>query len=69
MRRGDIVQLNSGGIKMTIFSFVKDLPSEQKEPYVSQGFKEDDVVCKWFVGTTLKKDIFRSSMLKSIVLG
>ncbi|PWK54274.1 DUF2158 domain-containing protein [Pleionea mediterranea] len=67
MRRGDIVQLNSGGTKMTVFSFVKDLPVEQKEPFVGEGFREEDVVCKWFVGTTLKKDIFRSSMLKQVV--
>ncbi len=66
MRRGDTVQLNSGGTKMTIFAYVGDLPYEQKEPYIGQGYGDDDVVCKWFVGTTLKKDIFRASMLKLV---
>lgn len=66
MRRGDVVQLNSGGAKMTIFSFLKDLPEPQQETYLVDGFKENDVVCKWFVGTTLKKDIFKSSMLKQL---
>ncbi len=66
MQRGDIVQLDTDGIKMTVFSFVGDLPEEQKEPCMAQGFKDDDVVCKWFVGTTLKKDIFSSSVLTPV---
>jgi uncharacterized protein YodC (DUF2158 family) len=66
MRRGDLVQLNSGGTKMTIFNFVKDLPDEAKQHYLKVGAEESDVVCKWFVGTTLKKEVFKPSMLKSV---
>lgn len=66
MRRGDIVQLDSEGIKMTVYAFVGDLPEKQKEPYMAQGFNDEDVVCKWFVGTTLKKDIFPSSVLSPV---
>nr|WP_281286456.1 DUF2158 domain-containing protein [Pleionea sediminis] len=66
MRRGDLVQLNSGGTKMTIFNFVKDLPDPSKEYYLNVGAEENDIVCKWFVGTTLKKEVFKPSMLKSV---
>ncbi len=66
MQRGDIVQLNSGGTKMTVFSFLKDLPNEVRENYTHQGFQEEDVVCKWFVGTTLKKDVFHTNVLKQV---
>ncbi|WP_144391626.1 DUF2158 domain-containing protein [Pleionea sediminis] len=68
MRRGDIVQLSSGGLKMTVFSNLKDLPSEARDPYLSKGYDNEDVVCKWFVGTTLKKEVFRSEVLKQIYL-
>ncbi|WMS87384.1 DUF2158 domain-containing protein [Pleionea litopenaei] len=66
MRRGDLVQLSSGGTKMTIFNFVKDLPEEAKVKYINTGATEEDVVCKWFVGTTLKKEVFKKEMLRSV---
>ena len=66
MRRGDLVQLSSGGTKMTVFNFVKDLPEEAKDTYLSSGATEEDVVCKWFVGTTLKKEVFKKEMLRSV---
>ncbi|WP_281286409.1 DUF2158 domain-containing protein [Pleionea sediminis] len=63
MRRGDAVRLQSGGVRMTIFNFVRDLPDTAKKKYITTGADEEDVVCKWFVGTTLKKDVFKPEML------
>ncbi|WP_144393492.1 DUF2158 domain-containing protein [Pleionea sediminis] len=63
MRRGDSVRLQSGGVRMTIFNYVRDLPDTAKEKYKTIGADENDVVCKWFVGTTLKKDVFKPEML------
>ncbi|WP_164503643.1 DUF2158 domain-containing protein [Pleionea sediminis] len=63
MRRGDTVRLQSGGTKMTIFGIVEELPDTTKEQLMNSGAEEKDVVCKWFVGTTLKKEIFKPEML------
>jgi len=68
MRRGDLVQLTSGGTKMTVFNFVRDLPEEARRDYLRQGCDERDIVCKWFVGTTLKKDVFKKEMLVELTL-
>ncbi|NVJ60068.1 MAG: hypothetical protein HWE27_06755, partial [Gammaproteobacteria bacterium] len=37
-----------------------------KGTYINSGATEEDVVCKWFVGTTLKKEVFKKEMLRSV---
>ncbi|WMS86986.1 hypothetical protein [Pleionea litopenaei] len=66
MQKGDIVQSQADGIKMTVYSMVSELPSEQVCSLVEQGYEENDVLCKWFVGTTLKKDVFHQQQLLKV---
>ena len=49
---GDVVQLRSGGPKMTVHGLVSD----------------GDVVCKWFEGNEVREESFPKDTLKKIEL-
>lgn len=50
---GDVVQLRSGGPKMTVHGLVSD----------------GDVVCQWFEGNEVHEESFPKDALKKIELG
>ena len=50
---GDVVQLKSGGPKMTVLSKYQD--------------DENEFVCTYFYKNEMKKDIFNYSVLKKVV--
>ncbi|MBO0932259.1 DUF2158 domain-containing protein [Fibrella aquatilis] len=62
VRRGSIVQLLSGGPKMTVDSFEKKLegPSLMKAKRVDD---ESLVICKWFEDGKLKTGTFSAESL------
>lgn len=47
---GDVVQLKSGGPKMTVTKFVEN-------------YYDGEIVCKWFAGNTLKNGCFPADSL------
>jgi uncharacterized protein YodC (DUF2158 family) len=66
----DVVQLNSGGPKMSIIRIIGTDRSNfqliaSDEFLKLQGFKEGDVVCQWFDGNRLSTGTFkRDSLIK-----
>lgn len=64
LKEGDVVELNSGGEKMTISYVVGNGNHDDK--FKMQGFNDGDVVCQWFSGKEVKEKVFKSIMLKQI---
>ncbi len=69
----DVVQLNSGGPKMSIIRFIGVDGSNFQlrtadEVLKIQGFKDGDVICQWFDGNKLSSGTFRRETL-NIVTG
>ena len=68
MNTGDIVQLKSGGPKMTIQraigSDTSNFGLKAADEYLKmRGFTEGDVICQWFEGNTLRDGTFKASSL------
>jgi len=68
MDTGDIVQLKSGGPKMTIQRLIgsenSNLGLKAADEYLKmRGFGEGDVICQWFEGNTLRDGTFKISSL------
>lgn len=65
---GDIVQLKSGGEKMTIQRIIgqhngsAQIKMQDKLLYIA-GFIDGDVICQWFVKTKLESGTFKADML------
>jgi uncharacterized protein YodC (DUF2158 family) len=64
---GDIVELKSGGPKMTVAWVVGDnaAPKIASAAAKSQGFKDGDVLCEWFHGAEKKTSFFKAPSLKA----
>ena len=64
---GDIVQLKSGGPKMTVTRIIR-----RKEGFIDeamtkmQGLREGDVVCTWFKGDEKEQSGFAAEALKKV---
>jgi len=56
--KGDIVTLKSGGPKMTLSKFGKNLMHGTEN--------RDEVHCSWFEGTELKKAKFEATSLEKV---
>ena len=56
--KGDIVQLQSGGQKMTVEDYSWN---DDKKSY-----RNDKFDCTWFVGKTIKRESFFDYMLKKV---
>jgi uncharacterized protein YodC (DUF2158 family) len=67
---GNVVELKSGGPKMTILRFLGD--SDHYSLKVAdtalriKGFQDGDVVCQWFENNMLKDGVFAKSSLKKV---
>jgi uncharacterized protein YodC (DUF2158 family) len=62
---GDVVQLKSGGPKMTISSVPRD-PNPDKDPFGAPDHGQSQYVCNWFKGGTLEHGSFKEELLMSI---
>jgi uncharacterized protein YodC (DUF2158 family) len=65
---GDIVQLKSGGPKMTVQRVIGSNNNNlglkaTDEYYKIRGFEEGDLICQWFVGNSLKDGTFSAKSL------
>jgi uncharacterized protein YodC (DUF2158 family) len=65
---GDIVQLKSGGPKMTVQRVIGSHNNNlglkaTDEYYKIRGFEEGDLICQWFVGNSLKDGTFSAKSL------
>jgi uncharacterized protein YodC (DUF2158 family) len=65
---GDIVQLKSGGPKMTVQRVIGSNNNHiglkaTDEFYKIKGFEEGDLICQWFVGNSLKDGTFSAKSL------
>lgn len=62
MKKGDVVQLKSGGPKMTVQEI-----GDWKYYHVDGGrYPEDQALCFWFDGNEQKKCVFQIDSLKII---
>ncbi|WP_044213369.1 YodC family protein [Flammeovirga sp. OC4] len=65
--KGDIVQLKSGGPKMTVKGIVGDsvqtLSRMENKAYKIHGVEEGTVICEWFLNNELKSGQFQPEMI------
>lgn len=68
--KGDIVQLKSGGPKMTVKGIVGDsvqsLSSLEEKAYKIHGIEEGTVICEWFLNNELKSGQFQPEMIVKV---
>ncbi|MEO5995112.1 MAG: DUF2158 domain-containing protein [Chitinophagaceae bacterium] len=65
---GAVVQLKSGGPKMTVQRIIGDDSSNigikaTDEYFKLRGFKDGDVICNWFESSSLKDGTFKKDSL------
>lgn len=68
---GDVVQLKSGGPKMTVQRIIGTESSNiglktADEVLKMRGFREGDVICYWFEASSLKDGTFKIESLMKI---
>lgn len=69
MNVGDIVQLNSGGPKMTVQRIIgsdrTNFGLKAADEYLRlRGYIDGDVVCQWFEGDALRDGTFKLATLQ-----
>ena len=68
---GSVVQLKSGGAKMTIQRFIGNashpLSMTVDERFQIGGFEIGDPICQWFEGSELKAEAFPRESLKEVL--
>lgn len=68
---GDVVQLKSGGEKMTVQRIIgKDSHitriDMQDKMLKMNGYEDGDICCQWFVNKKLESSIFKKGMLEKL---
>ena len=66
---GDVVQLKSGGPKMTVQRVLgsdqSNLGLKASDEFLKlKGFREGDVICNWFEASSLRDGTFRRESLE-----
>ncbi|NPU99898.1 MAG: DUF2158 domain-containing protein [Brevinematales bacterium] len=68
---GDVVQLNSGGPKMTVEMVIGASDNNPASIAIGnqakmRGMKEGDCFCKWFEGKEIKQDFFKADTIRLV---
>lgn len=64
---GDVVELKSGGPKMTVQKIIGSSTNKTENfAYHAAGNSDGDLVCQWFVGTKIESAIFKPETLKLV---
>ena len=68
LKIGDVVQLKSGGPKMTVQRIVgtdnHNIGLKAGDEFLKmRGFKDGDVICNWFEGSSLRDGTFKIESL------
>jgi len=67
---GDVVQLKSGGPKMTVKGTIGDelhsLSKAEERALLMRGFKAGSVFCQWFLDNQIQYGAFHPEMLNKI---
>jgi uncharacterized protein YodC (DUF2158 family) len=71
INKNEIVQLKSGGPKMTVQRFIGEKTMNYgvkiaDETRKLKGFNDGDAVCQWFDGSDLKEGVFPVEALRKI---
>lgn len=64
-KEGDVVQLNSGGMEMTV-NYVVGTGGEHDDMFKISGYKDGDVSCEWFNNNKIEKGMFKSSTITKV---
>ena len=72
LKINDVVQLNSGGPKMSIIRFIgaenSNLQLKMADEFIKlQGFADGDVICHWFDGSKLSSGTFKKETLIKVI--
>ena len=61
---GDVVQLHSGGPKMTITAIIGSSENTKGDRLAKKnGYIDGDVLCEWFDGLEKKTSLFRAATI------
>jgi uncharacterized protein YodC (DUF2158 family) len=68
LKIGDVVQLKSGGPKMTVQRIIgsdnNNIGLKAGDEFLKlRGFKDGDVICNWFEGSSLRDGTFKIESL------
>ena len=68
LKIGDVVQLRSGGPKMTVQRIIgsdnNNIGLKAGDEFLKlRGFKDGDVICNWFEGSSLRDGTFKIESL------